>query len=94
MDDPQPDPIPPMEPPVAPDSPQPEEEPVADVGLCGAGAVAIKTEDYSIACAGGQSISFQGDVPDGSLIGAEPVDEDNAVRWALAGDGGAFAQKP
>lgn len=88
---PQPEPTPPA------DTPQPEppqlEEPVADAGLCASGSVAIQAQDFSIACAGGQSIATKGDIPDGTLTGSEPVDEGFTGSRAVSGNGGDLAQE-
>lgn len=93
-DNPNPGPPPnPTPPPAAPDPPQ-TEEPVADAGLCAPGAVAIRTEDFSLACAGGQAIALRGDAPEGTLVGDGPSGEDTAGTRAVAGDGGVFVQKP
>ena len=95
MTGPMPLPTPEPAPPAQPVPPQPEEEPVADAGLCTPGAVAIKTQDFSLACAGGQAVGIRGGVPDGTLIGGEPVDEaPSDGRIAVAGDGEAFARQP
>lgn len=92
-------PSPPEEPPPPPEDPQPDQprpdpdppeepqpdEPAANAGFfCAPGALAVDAEDFSLACAGGQAIAAQGDVPDGLLAGDGFADEDPGDGQAVA----------
>ncbi len=96
---PEPRPTPPNDPtpeqpprPAPPNDPRPEaprdNAPVANNDLCfPEGAVAIKGLDFSLACAGGQAVASEGDVPDGILTGVKTgASAENSE--ALAGSSG------
>ncbi|MGF1472773.1 MAG: DUF11 domain-containing protein [Rubrobacteraceae bacterium] len=102
---PDPDPRPGSQPEPAPDPPQVRE--TANGDLCGPGALAINTRDFSFACAGGLAVAAEGDVPGGnltgdSLAGVDPVVDLAAGRavarssnlLAVADPGGGLDLKP
>ena len=73
-------------------APQPAlDEPVANACSRDAGAAAIRAQDFSVACAGGQVVAAQGDVSDDILIRGEPIDGEPEVGQAVARTPGALA---